>query len=91
MQIERGNADADAFLSGIAAMTSELVKAYPFLSDAEASRFDTARETVGKCPRCGSPVYVGKGISIAPIVSVRSACGKIINSFPARKKKLTKK
>ena len=61
MQIERGNADADAFLSGIAAMTSELVKAYPFLSDAEASRFDTARETVGKCPRCGSPVYVGKG------------------------------
>ena len=61
MQIERGNADADTFLSGIAAMTAELVKAYPFLSDAEASRFDTARETVGKCPRCGSPVYVGKG------------------------------
>lgn len=61
MQIERGNADADAFLSGIAAMTSELVKAYPFLSDAEASRFDTARETVGKCPRCGRRSMLARG------------------------------
>ena len=61
MQIERGNADADKFLSGIVGMTSELVKAYPFLSDAEANRFDTGRESIGKCPRCGSPVYVGKG------------------------------
>ena len=61
MQIERGNADADKFLSGIVEMTSELVKAYPFLSDTEANRFDTGRESIGKCPRCGSPVYVGKG------------------------------
>ena len=60
MQIERGNADADKFLSGIVGMTSELVKAYPFLSDTEANRFDTGRESIGKCPRCGSPVYVGK-------------------------------
>ena len=39
MEIERGNADADAFLSGIVRMTGDLVKAYPFLSDAEAQRF----------------------------------------------------
>ena len=56
MQIERGNADADKFLSGIVGMTSELVKAYPFLSDAEANRVDTGRESIGTCPRCGSPV-----------------------------------
>lgn len=54
MQIERGNADADKFLSGIVGMTSDLVKAYPFLSEAEANRFDTGRESIGKCPRCGS-------------------------------------
>ena len=30
---------ADKFLSGIVEMTSELVKAYPFLSEAEANRF----------------------------------------------------
>ena len=33
MEIERGKADADAFLSGIVRMTGDLVKAYPFISD----------------------------------------------------------
>ena len=52
MQIERGNADADVFLKGIVQMTGDLVKAYPFLSDAEANRFESGKEVVGKCPRC---------------------------------------
>ena len=50
MQIERGKADADKFLSGIVGMTSELVKAYPFLSDAEANRFDTGRRVHRQMP-----------------------------------------
>ena len=91
MQIERGNADADAFLSGIAAMTSELVKAYPFLSDAEASRFDTARETVGKCPRCGSPVYVGKGNFYCSNRECSFCLWEDNKFFYSKKKKLTKK
>ena len=91
MQIERGNADADAFLSGIAAMTSELVKAYPFLSDAEASRFDTARETVGKCPRCGSPVYVGKGNFYCSNRECSFCLLEDNKFFSSKKKKLTKK
>lgn len=91
MQIERGNADADAFLSGIAAMTSELVKAYPFLSDAEASRFDTARETVGKCPRCGSPVYVGKGNFYCSNRECSFCLWEDNKFFFSKKKKLTKK
>ena len=91
MQIERGNADADAFLSGIAAMTSELVKAYPFLSDAEASRFDTARETVGKCPRCGSPVYVGKGNFYCSNRECPFCLWEDNKFFSSKKKKLTKK
>ena len=90
MQIERGNADADAFLSGIAAMTSELVKAYPFLSDAEASRFDTARETVGKCPRCGSPVYVGKGNFYCSNRECSFCLWEDNKFFSSKKKKLTK-
>ena len=49
MEIERGNADADAFLSGIVRMTGDLVKAYPFLSDAEAKRFGTGKEEIGNC------------------------------------------
>ena len=91
MQIERGNADADAFLSGIAAMTSELVKAYPFLSDAEASRFDTARKTVGKCPRCGSPVYVGKGNFYCSNRECSFCLWEDNKFFSSKKKKLTKK
>lgn len=91
MQIERGNADADAFLSGITAMTSELVKAYPFLSDAEASRFDTARETVGKCPRCGSPVYVGKGNFYCSNRECSFCLWEDNKFFSSKKKKLTKK
>ena len=91
MQIERGNADADAFLSGIAAMTSELVKAYPFLSDAEASRFDTARETVGKCPCCGSPVYVGKGNFYCSNRECSFCLWEDNKFFSSKKKKLTKK
>lgn len=91
MQIERENADADAFLSGIAAMTSELVKAYPFLSDAEASRFDTARETVGKCPRCGSPVYVGKGNFYCSNRECSFCLWEDNKFFSSKKKKLTKK
>lgn len=91
MQIERGNADADAFLFGIAAMTSELVKAYPFLSDAEAARFDTARETVGKCPRCGSPVYVGKGNFFCSNRECSFCLWEDNKFFSSKKKKLTKK
>ena len=91
MQIERGNADADAFLFGIAAMTSELVKAYPFLSDAEASRFDTARETVGKCPRCGSPVYVGKENFFCSNRECSFCLWEDNKFFSSKKKKLTKK
>ena len=91
MQIERGNADADKFLYGIAGMTSELVKAYPFLSEAEANRFDTGRESIGKCPRCGSPVYVGKGNYYCSNKECSFCMWEDNKFFTSKKKKLTKK
>ena len=91
MQIERGNADADKFLSGIVEMTSELVKAYPFLSEAEANRFDTGRESIGKCPRCGSPVYVGKGNYYCSNRECSFCMWEDNKFFTSKKKKLTKK
>lgn len=91
MQIERGNADADKFLSGIVGMTSDLVKAYPFLSDAEANRFDTGRESIGKCPRCGSPVYVGKGNYYCSNKDCSFCMWEDNKFFTSKKKKLTKK
>lgn len=91
MQIERGNADADKFLSGIVGMSSDLVKAYPFLSDAEANRFDTGRESIGKCPRCGSPVYVGKGNYYCSNKDCSFCMWEDNKFFTSKKKKLTKK
>ena len=91
MQIERGNADADKFLSGIVGMTSDLVKAYPFLSDAEANRFDPGRESIGKCPRCGSPVYVGKGNYYCSNKECSFCMWEDNKFFTSKKKKLTKK
>ena len=91
MQIERGNADADKFLSGIVGMTSELVKAYPFLSEAEANRFDTGRESIGNCPRCGSPVYVGKGNYYCSNKECSFCMWEDNKFFTSKKKKLTKK
>ena len=91
MQIERGNADADKFLSGIVGMTSELVKAYPFLSEAEANRFDTGRESIGNCPRCGSPVYVGKGNYYCSNKECSFCMWEDNKFFTSKKKKLIKK
>lgn len=91
MQIERGKADADKFLSGIVEMTSGLVKAYPFLSDTEANRFDSGRETIGKCPRCGSPVYVGKGNYYCSNKECSFCMWEDNKFFTSKKKKLTKK
>ena len=59
-QIAKGNADPDTFMDGIEEMAKELVKTYPFLSDKEKERFKEEKPVIGKCPRCGSPVYEGK-------------------------------
>ena len=91
MQIERGKADADKFLAGIVDMTASLVKAYPFLSDAEASRFESGKETIGKCPRCGSPVYVGKGNFYCSNKKCSFCMWEDNKFFSSKKKKLTKK
>ena len=59
-QIAKGNADPEDFMQGIEEMARELVKTYPFLSDKEKERFKEEKPIIGKCPRCGSPVYEGK-------------------------------
>ena len=59
-QIAKGKADPDAFMGGIEEMAKGLVKSYPFLSDEKKDLFKPERAALGKCPRCGSPVYEGK-------------------------------
>ena len=59
-RIAKGKADPAVFMQGIEAIARELVKSYPFLSDSDKGRFKEEKQEVGKCPRCGSPVYEGK-------------------------------
>ena len=59
-QIAKGKADPDAFMGGIEEMAKGLVKSYPFLSGEKKDLFKPERAELGKCPRCGSPVYEGK-------------------------------
>ena len=59
-QIAKGKADPDEFMGGIEEMAKGLVKSYPFLSDEKKDLFKPERAELGKCPRCGSPVYEGK-------------------------------
>ena len=91
MQIERGDADASDFLNGIIGMTADLVKAHPSVSSEEASRFQTERESIGTCPRCGSPVYVGKGRYYCGNRDCSFCMWEDSKFFTAKKKKLTKK
>lgn len=56
LSVEQGKMAAEDFLSGIAEMVGSLVKAYEDVPDKERE----GREEIGKCPRCGKPVYEGK-------------------------------
>ncbi len=59
-QIAKGTAAPEDFMHGIEAMTQELVKTYPFLSDTNKELFKEEKRVIGKCPRCGSDVYEGR-------------------------------
>ena len=58
--IAKGKSDPDSFMQGIEDMARELVKTYPFLSSKNAELFKEEKPEIGKCPRCGSPVYEGR-------------------------------
>lgn len=63
MQIEKKNADAEDFMRDITDMVTALIKDNASVSDTEKERFAGSRpgrEAIGKCPRCGSPVYEGQ-------------------------------
>ena len=60
VQIAKGAADPGEFLSGIEAMARELVQTHAAALDGKKDLFREEKPSVGKCPRCGSPVHEGK-------------------------------
>lgn len=55
--IAKGEADPDSFTRGIEAMAAGLVKEYAAVPEEKKKLFAPERKEIGKCPRCGSPVY----------------------------------
>lgn len=91
MRIERGEASAVEFLSDIKRMVAELVKTYLFLAEMEPPRFSGGREEIGKCPRCGAPVYAGRGNYYCSNKACSFCLWEDNAFFRSKKKKLTKK
>lgn len=55
LEIERGEASADGFISEIGGMMSDLTANYKVVKGAEVL-FPSGRDVIGQCPRCGSEV-----------------------------------
>ena len=55
LEVERGEASADGFISEIGEMMSDLTANYKVVSGAEVL-FPSGRDVIGRCPRCGSEV-----------------------------------
>ena len=57
--VSKGEMSADAFMKGIKDMVTDLVKTYSSVSEEEKKMFGS-EEAIGKCPKCGGDVVVGK-------------------------------
>ncbi len=93
MQIERKNADADDFMRDITDMVTKLVKDNASVSESEKGRFATSRpgrEAVGKCPRCGSPIYEGQKNFYCSDKDCHFSIWKESKFITSMKKKVTK-
>lgn len=62
MQIERGEASGQDFLTGIENYIRSLVEEYAEVPAEVRAQFSSPqqKEQIGACPRCGSPVYEGQ-------------------------------
>ena len=57
--VSKGEMSADAFMKGIKDMVTELIKTYSSVSEEEKKMFES-ENAIGKCPKCGGDVVVGK-------------------------------
>ena len=95
-EVERGERSPEDFMEGITDMVRSLVESY---GDAPAGTGNalsaSGREAVGKCPRCGKPVYEGKKSFYCSAYKDAVPCGfalwKENPYFKSKRKELTKK
>jgi DNA topoisomerase-3 len=88
-QVERGELGSDAFMNGISSMLRELIKTYTPVKGADVL-FPSAREVIGKCPRCGGSVTESKKGFFCESNGCRFGLWKDNRFFAVKKKALTK-
>lgn len=95
-EVERGERPPEDFMDGIIQMVRGLVKAYKNVNiGVDAALSQSSREVIGKCPRCGKPVYEGKKSFYCSGYKDSPPCGfalwKDNRYFQSKRKELTKK
>ena len=88
-QVECGKLEPDAFMNGISSMLRELIQTYTPVKGADVL-FPSAREVIGKCPRCCGGVTESKKGFFCENNGCRFGLWKDNRFFAAKKKALTK-
>ena len=94
-EVERGERSPEDFMGGITDMVCSLVESYGDAPATGNALSASGREAVGKCPRCGKPVYEGKKSFYCSAYKDAVPCGfalwKENPYFKSKRKELTKK
>ena len=88
-EIAKGKADPDSFMRDIEVMAAGLVKEYATVPEEKKKLFAPEKKEIGKCPRCGSPVYEGKKNFYCSNRDCQFSMWKNDRFFESKKKELT--
>jgi len=91
VQIAQGKEEPEAFMSGIRSMVKDLVKDNSHVSPEAEKLFESEREFLGTCPRCGGNIYEGKKNFYCSNRDCKFVLWKDDRFWTSRKKELTKK
>ena len=90
-EVAKGQASPEDFMDGIEAMAAELVRKYSHISEDGQKLFQPEKETVGRCPRCGKPVYEGKKNFACSDRACQFVMWKNDRFWTSRRKEMTRK
>lgn len=90
-RIARGEADPGQFMQGIEAMAKALIEDHTEPNEESRALFVPEKKEIGKCPRCGSPVYEGKKSFYCGGKDCQFAMWKNDRFFESKKATLTAK
>lgn len=88
-EIAKGEADPNSFIRNIEVMAAGLVKDYAAVPEEKKKLFAPEKREIGKCSRCGFPVYEGKMNFYCSNRNCQFSMWKNDRFFTGKKKELT--